>query len=129
DGISPKKVMTILGTRPEVIRLSRIMPLLDRFTNHIVVHTGQNYDFGLNEIFWKELQLRVPDFYLNCDTSTLGSCVADIIKKIEPLLISEKPDVVLILGDTNSSLSAYMAKRLGVPIVHIEAGNRCYNNE
>ena len=121
------KVMTIVGTRPEIIRLSRTMSLLDEFTNHIIVHTGQNYDYELNEIFFKELELRKPDYFFNVNTSTLGSAVGDIIKKSEEVLKKEMPDALLVLGDTNSCLSAYMAKRMHIPIFHMEAGNRCFD--
>src|ERR1035437_2087914 len=121
------KVMTILGTRPEIIRLSRTMALLDEYVNHSIVHTGQNYDYELNEIFFKELELRNPDYFLNVDTSSLGTSVGDIIKKSEEVLKKEQPDAVLVLGDTNSCLSAYMAKRMHIPIFHMEAGNRCFD--
>jgi UDP-N-acetyl-L-fucosamine synthase len=121
------KVLTILGTRPEIIRLSRVMARLDEFTNHIVVHTGQNYDYELNEIFFKDLEIRKPDHFLNVDTSSLGATVGDIIRKSEIVLKDEKPDALLVLGDTNSCLAAYMAKRLHIPIFHMEAGNRCFD--
>ncbi|MDY0083569.1 MAG: UDP-N-acetylglucosamine 2-epimerase (non-hydrolyzing) [Ignavibacteriaceae bacterium] len=121
------KVVTIVGTRPEIIRLSRTMILLDNFMNQIIVHTGQNYDYELNEIFFNDLELRKPDYFLNVDTSSLGSAIGDIIKKSESVLKKEKPDAVLILGDTNSCLSAYMAKRMKIPIFHMEAGNRCFD--
>ncbi len=121
------KVMTVLGTRPEIIRLSRVIPLLDQFTNHILVHTGQNYDYELNEIFFKDLELRKPDYFLNVDTTTLGSAVGDIIRKSEEVLKKENPDALLVLGDTNSCLAAYMAKRMHIPIFHMEAGNRCFD--
>jgi UDP-N-acetylglucosamine 2-epimerase (non-hydrolysing) len=121
------KVMTILGTRPEIIRLSRTMALLDEFTNHIIVHTGQNYDYELNEIFFKELEIRKPDYFLNIDVTSLGSSVGDIIRKSEEVLKKEMPDALLVLGDTNSCLSAYMAKRMHIPIFHMEAGNRCFD--
>ena len=119
--------MTIVGTRPEIIRLSRTMALLDEHVNHITVHTGQNYDYELNEIFWKEMELRRPDYFLDVDTSSLGSAVGDIIRKSEEVLQKEKPDALLVLGDTNSCLSAYMAKRMHIPIFHMEAGNRCFD--
>jgi UDP-N-acetyl-L-fucosamine synthase len=119
--------MTVLGTRPEIIRLSRVIPLLDEFTSHILVHTGQNYDYELNEIFFKDLDLRKPDHYLNVDTSSLGASVGDIMRKSEDILKTEKPDALLVLGDTNSCLSAYMAKRMHIPIFHMEAGNRCFD--
>lgn len=119
--------MTIVGTRPEIIRLSRTMALLDKHVNHIIVHTGQNYDYELNEIFWDELELRKPDHFLNIDTSSLGTAVGDIIRKSEEVLKHEQPDAVLVLGDTNSCLAAYMAKRMHIPIFHMEAGNRCFD--
>ncbi|MFA5012842.1 MAG: UDP-N-acetylglucosamine 2-epimerase (non-hydrolyzing) [Ignavibacteria bacterium] len=119
--------MTIVGTRPEIIRLSRVISLLDETVNHVLVHTGQNYDYELNEIFFKELELRKPDHFLNADTSSLGATVGDIIKKSEEVLKKEKPDALLVLGDTNSCLSAYMAKRMHIPIYHMEAGNRCFD--
>jgi UDP-N-acetylglucosamine 2-epimerase len=121
------KVLTILGTRPEIIRLSRVMSRLDEFTNHILVHTGQNYDYELNEIFFRDLEIRKPDHFLNVDTSSLGATVGDIIRKSEAVLKDEKPDALLVLGDTNSCLAAYMAKRLHIPIFHMEAGNRCFD--
>lgn len=121
------KVMTIIGTRPEIIRLSRTMVLLDEHLNHKIVHTGQNYDYELNEIFFKDLGIRKPDYFMNVDTSTLGSAIGDIIRKSEEILNKEKPDAVLVLGDTNSCLSAYMAKRMKIPIFHMEAGNRCFD--
>lgn len=121
------KVMTVVGTRPEIIRLSRVMSLLDQHLNQIIVHTGQNYDYELNEIFWKELELRKPDHFLNVDTTSLGTTVGDIMKKTEEVLKLEKPDALLVLGDTNSCLSAYIAKRMHIPIFHMEAGNRCFD--
>jgi UDP-N-acetylglucosamine 2-epimerase (non-hydrolysing) len=124
---SSLKVLTIVGTRPEIIRLSRVISLLDETVNHVLVHTGQNYDYELNEIFFKELELRKPDHFLNADISSLGATVGDIIKKTEVVLKNEKPDALLVLGDTNSCLSAYMAKRLKIPIYHMEAGNRCFD--
>jgi len=121
------KILTVVGTRPEIIRLSRVMSLLDQFVNHIIVHTGQNYDYELNEIFWTELELRKPDHFLNVDTSSLGSAVGDIIRKTEEVLKLEQPDALLVLGDTNSCLSAYIAKRMHIPIFHMEAGNRSFD--
>lgn len=121
------KVVTIIGTRPEIIRLSRVMARLDEFVHHIIVHTGQNYDYELNEIFFKDLEIRKPDYFLNIDTSSLGASVGDIIRKSEEVLSNEKPDALLVLGDTNSCLSAYMAKRLHIPVFHMEAGNRSYD--
>mgnify|MGYP001192684605 FL=1 len=121
------KVLTVVGTRPEIIRLSRVMALLDEHVDHIIAHTGQNYDYELNEIFFKDLDLRKPDFFLNVDVSSLEASVGDIIRKSGELLRKEKPDALLVLGDTNSCLSAYMAKRLHIPIFHMEAGNRCFD--
>lgn len=121
------KVMTIVGTRPEIIRLSRIISLCDHYFDHTLVHTGQNYDFELNEVFFQDLQVRKPDEFMNVDTTSLGSVLGDVLKISERVLIKYKPDAVLILGDTNSSLSAVMAKRLRIPIFHMEAGNRCFD--
>jgi len=121
------KVITILRTRPEIIRLSRVMSRLDEFTDHLMVHTGQNYDYELNEIFFKDLEIRKPDIFLNVDNTSLGATVGDIIRKSEEVLKKERPDAVLVLGDTNSCLAAYMAKRLHIPIFHMEAGNRCFD--
>ncbi len=121
------KVVTFIGTRPEIIRLSRTMTLLDAHLTQVIVHTGQNYDYELNEIFFQELELRKPDYFLEVDTSSLGSSVGDIIRKSEKVLLKEKPDAVLVLGDTNSCLAAYMAKRLHIPVFHMEAGNRCFD--
>jgi UDP-N-acetylglucosamine 2-epimerase (non-hydrolysing) len=121
------KVLTVVGTRPEIIRLSRVMSLLDKHVDHVIAHTGQNYDYELNEIFFKDLELRKPDHFLNVDVSSLEASVGDIIRKSGELLRKEKPDALLVLGDTNSCLSAYMAKRLHIPIFHMEAGNRCFD--
>ncbi|MCX6306282.1 MAG: UDP-N-acetylglucosamine 2-epimerase (non-hydrolyzing) [Bacteroidetes bacterium] len=124
---SSLKVLTVVGTRPEIIRLSRTMSLLDEYLDQVIVHTGQNYDYELNEVFFKDLELRKPDHFLNIDTSSLGSAVGDIIRKSEEVLKQERPDALLVLGDTNSCLSAYMAKRLHIPIFHMEAGNRSFD--
>lgn len=121
------KIITIVGTRPEIIRLSRVMNRLDKCTEQIIVHTGQNYDYELNEIFWNDLELRKPDHFLNADTSSLGSTIGDILKKTEEVLLKEQPDGLLVLGDTNSCLSAYIAKRMHIPIFHMEAGNRSFD--
>jgi UDP-N-acetylglucosamine 2-epimerase (non-hydrolysing) len=121
------KVMAIVGTRPEIIRLSRTMALLDKHVNLVIVHTGQNYDYELNEIFWEELELRKPNYFLNVDTTSLGKTVGNIISKSEEIMLQQKPDALLVLGDTNSCLSAYIAKRLKIPIFHMEAGNRCFD--
>ncbi len=124
---SSLKVLTVVGTRPEIIRLSRVMALLDEHFNHIIAHTGQNYDYELNEVFFKDLEIRRPDFFLDVDVSSLEASVGDIIRKSGEVLRKEKPDALLVLGDTNSCLSAYMAKRLHIPVFHMEAGNRCFD--
>jgi len=124
---SALKVLTVVGTRPEIIRLSRVMSLLDETVTHIVAHTGQNYDYELNEIFFEDLELRKPDYFLDVDISSLEASVGDIIRKSGELLRKETPDALLILGDTNSCLSAYMAKRMHIPVFHMEAGNRCFD--
>ncbi len=121
------KIVTVVGTRPEIIRLSRTMTLLDEYLEQIIVHTGQNYDYELNGIFWEELEIRKPDYFLNVSTSSLGASIGDIISKTEEVLKIEKPDALLVLGDTNSCLSAYIAKRMHIPIFHMEAGNRCFD--
>jgi len=121
------KVLTVVGTRPEIIRLSRVMARFDEHFRHIIAHTGQNYDYELNEIFFKDLELRKPDYFLNVDTSSLEASVGDIIRKSGELMRKEKPNALLVLGDTNSCLSAYMAKRLHIPVFHMEAGNRCFD--
>lgn len=121
------KVMTILGTRPEIIRLSRVMALLDKAVDQVIVHTGQNYDYELNEVFFKDLKVRKPDHFLGVDCSTLGNIYGNILIAIEKVLIKEKPDAVLILGDTNSSIAGIIAKRMKIPIYHMEAGNRCFD--
>jgi UDP-N-acetylglucosamine 2-epimerase (non-hydrolysing) len=119
--------MTILGTRPEIIRLSEVMKKCDKYFDHIVVHTGQNYDYTLNQVFFENLKLREPDHYLDSVGANLGETMGNIIAKSYTLMCEEKPDAVLILGDTNSALSAISAKRLKIPIFHMEAGNRCWD--
>ncbi len=119
--------MTILGTRPEIIRLSRVLTLLDECANHVIVHTGQNYDYELNEIFFKDLELRRPDYFLAVNTTSLGSVLGETLIKSEEVLRKERPDAVLILGDTNSSIACIIAKRLKIPVYHMEAGNRCFD--
>ncbi len=121
------KLMTVLGTRPEIIRLSAVIRCADKYLDHVLVHTGQNYDYTLNEVFFKELHLRAPDHYLNCVGEDLGETMGNIISSSYRLMREEKPDAVLILGDTNSALSAISAKRLKIPIFHMEAGNRCWD--
>lgn len=119
------RLVTIIGTRPEIIRLSEVIKACDKEFEHILVHTGQNYDYELNQIFFEELGLRNPDYYLGCAGSHLGETIGNAIAKSYELLIELKPDAVLILGDTNSALCAISAKRLKCPIFHMEAGNRC----
>lgn len=121
------KVMTILGTRPEIIRLSRVIERLDRFTDHVLVHTGQNYDHALNEVFFKDLGLRGPDHFLGVGGGTLGEMLGAILTRSETVLRDERPDAVLILGDTNSAISAIMARRMAIPVYHMEAGNRSFD--
>jgi UDP-N-acetylglucosamine 2-epimerase (non-hydrolysing) len=122
------KVVTVLGTRPEIIRLSRIIEKLDRLCEHVLVHTGQNYDPTLSEIFFQELGVRSPDHFLQVRGESFGEQVGQIVARIEPVLRREKPDRLLILGDTNSGLAAFVAKRMGIPVYHMEAGNRCYDD-
>ena len=124
---SSLKVMTIVGTRPEIIRLACVMQELDRYVNQVIVHTGQNYDYELNEIFFNEMGIRKPDYFMNVDTSSLGNVLGGILVKAEEIMRKEMPDAVLILGDTNSSIAGIMAKRLKIPIFHMEAGNRCFD--
>ena len=119
------KVMTIVGTRPEIIRLSRIIPLLDKFCDHTLVNTGQNFDPNLNQIFFTELGIRQPDIDLGVRADTVHEQISQLFKRIGDVMLSEKPDKVLILGDTNSGLSAIVAARMGIPVYHMEAGNRC----
>ncbi len=121
------KVCTIVGTRPEIIRLSSVIKCCDKYFDHILVHTGQNYDYTLNEIFFEDLELRSPDHYLESVGANLGETMGNIIAKSYTLLEQERPDALLVLGDTNSALSAISAKRLKIPIFHMEAGNRCWD--
>jgi UDP-N-acetyl-L-fucosamine synthase len=121
------KVMTIVGTRPEIIRLSRVIVRLDEVTAQVLVHTGQNYDHSLSQVFFDDLALRQPDHYLGVNTSSLGQVLGGILIKTEEVIQRERPDAVLILGDTNSSIAAVMAKRMRVPVYHMEAGNRCFD--
>ena len=122
------KIITILGTRPEIIRLSRVIYKLDQFCDHILVHTGQNFDKNLSDIFFEQLQIRKPDYFLGIRGETFGEQIGKIIIECEKIFNQEKPDKLLILGDTNSSLAAIVAKRMGIPVYHMEAGNRCYDN-
>jgi UDP-N-acetylglucosamine 2-epimerase (non-hydrolysing) len=120
------KIMTIIGTRPEIIRLCLIIKKLDKYADQVLVHTGQNYDFNLNDIFMEQLDVRKPDYFLGAKGS-FGEQIGIILKNIEEIMIKEKPDRFLVLGDTNSSLAAIMAKRLGIKVFHMEAGNRCHD--
>jgi UDP-N-acetylglucosamine 2-epimerase (non-hydrolysing) len=119
--------MTVVGTRPEIIRLSRVIAALDRYTDHVLVHTGQNYDYELNEVFFEELDIRSPDHFLEAAGGTAAETIGQIIAKTDAVLAEVKPDALLILGDTNSCLAAYSAKRRKVPVFHMEAGNRCFD--
>lgn len=123
------KVMTILGTRPEIIRLSQVIPLLDRLCRHVVVHTGQNFDFRLKDVFFEELGLRSPDYEFDCPLTSNMEQIGTILKACEQVISIEQPDRVLILGDTNSALAAIAAKRASIPVFHMEAGNRCYDDQ
>ncbi len=120
--------MTIFGTRPEIIRLSLIMKILDQYSEHITVHTGQNFDENLSEIFLKELEVRKPDEHLGIRSKNFGEQIGQILQKFDAVLDRHKPDKIVILGDTNSALTAIIAARKGIPVFHLEAGNRCYDN-
>ncbi|MET4583954.1 UDP-N-acetylglucosamine 2-epimerase [Conyzicola nivalis] len=121
------KVLTVVGTRPEIIRLAATIKRLDKYTDHVLVHTGQNYDYQLNEVFFDDLGLRKPDHFLEADTSSLGAVLGSILQKVEQVLLTEKPDAMVVLGDTNSCISAVMAKRMKIPVYHMEAGNRSFD--
>lgn len=121
------KLMTIVGTRPEIIRLSEVIKACDRYFNHILVHTGQNWDYNLNDVFFEELELRKPNHFLGVVGNDLGETMGNIISETYKIISKEKPDAILVLGDTNSCLAAISAKRLKVPIFHMEAGNRCFD--
>jgi len=121
------KVMTIVGTRPEIIKLSRVMAELEVHTNHIIVHTGQNYDYELNEIFFQQLNIRKPDYFLNAAGTNPAETIANVIVKSDEVMAKEQPDAVLLYGDTNSCISVISAKRRKIPIFHMEAGNRCFD--
>ncbi len=127
EQIHKLKVMTIFGTRPEIIRLSRVFAKLDEFVQHIMVHTGQSYDYEMNKVFFDDLAVRKPDYFLDVKADTLGGQIANIILRSEEVLKKEAPDAVLILGDTNSALAAIVAKRMKIPIFHMEAGNRSFD--
>lgn len=121
------KVMTVVGTRPEIIKLSRVIPELDKYTKHVLVHTGQNFDYELNEIFFNELKLRKPDYFLNAAGKTATETITNVITKVDLLLEKEMPDAFLVYGDTNSCMSVIPAKKRKIPIFHMEAGNRCFD--
>jgi UDP-N-acetylglucosamine 2-epimerase (non-hydrolysing) len=121
------KVLTVVGTRPEIIRLSRVIARLDRTVDHVLVHTGQNYDYTLNDVFFEDLALRQPDYQLDVDTSSLGHVLGETLIRSEEVMRKEQPDAVLVLGDTNSCIAAVMAKRMRIPVYHMEAGNRCFD--
>lgn len=122
------KIVTVLGTRPEIIRLASVMSTLDKFTEHTLVHTGQNYDFELNQVFFDDLGVKKPKHFLNIDTSSLGKVLGEILIKTEQVFLEEKPDAVLALGDTNSAIALLMAKRMKIPTYHMEAGNRSFDS-
>ena len=121
------KVMTILGTRPEIIRLSRVIARLDEACEHVLVHTGQSHDRTLSDVFFEDLGLRAPDHHLDVKADSLGAQLGNILAGAERVLTAERPDALVVLGDTNSALSAIMAKRMRVPVYHMEAGNRCFD--
>ncbi|MFN3453881.1 MAG: UDP-N-acetyl glucosamine 2-epimerase, partial [Pseudobdellovibrio sp.] len=121
------KVMTILGTRPEIIRLSRVLAKLDQHCEHVLVHTGQNYDYELNEIFFNDMGIRKPDYFLNAAGETAAETIGNIIKEADKVMAKEMPEAVLVLGDTNSCISILAAKRRKIPVFHMEAGNRCFD--
>lgn len=122
------KVLTVLGTRPEIIRLSRVIEKLDALCDHIVVHTGQNFDPNLSDVFFQQLRVRPPDYYLGITGDTFGQQVGKMLSAVDEVLVKEQPDALLILGDTNSGLCSFIAKRMGIPVYHMEAGNRCYDD-
>jgi len=123
----PVKVMTVVGTRPEIIKLSRVMSELEKYTHHILVHSGQNYDYELNEIFFKDLEIKKPDYFLDAVGGTVADTIGNVISKADAVMAQESPDALLMLGDTNTCLAAIPAKRRKIPIFHMEAGNRCFD--
>src|SRR3989344_5509758 len=125
--VNKLKVMTIFGTRPEIIKLSRLFAELDKYVNHIMVHTGQSFDYEMNQVFFDDLKIRKPDYFLGVQSETLHGQIAKIMEAGGDVLEKEKPDAVLIFGDTNSGLLAIVAKRMKIPIFHMEAGNRCFD--
>ena len=122
------KIATILGTRPEIIRLSRVIEKIDALAEHVLIHTGQNYDPNLNDIFFRDLGVRLPNYYLEAQGGSFAEQVGQILSRIEPVFAKERPDRVLVLGDTNSGLAAVIAKRMAIPVYHMEAGNRCFDD-
>ncbi len=127
ESMNKLKVMTVVGTRPEIIRLSRVMAALDRYMTQVIVHTGQNYDYELNQVFFDDMELRKPDYFLEAAGKTTCETVGQIIARVDEVLAKEAPDALLVLGDTNSCLAAYPAKRRKIPVFHMEAGNRCFD--
>ena len=121
------KVLTIVGTRPEIIRLSRVMARLDEYTEHVIVHTGQNYDYELNEIYYKDLEIRKPNHFLGVANDSWAKTIGNVITGVDEILAEFKPDSMLVLGDTNSCLAVLPAKRRKIPVFHMEAGNRCFD--
>ncbi len=121
------KVVTVVGTRPEIIRLSRVLARLDQYCDHVLVHTGQNYDYELNQIFFDDLDVRRPDHFLACAGDTAAQTIGNVIIAVDRVLESERPQALLVLGDTNSCLAVIPAKRRKIPIFHMEAGNRCFD--
>ena len=121
------KVMTVVGTRPEIIKLSEVMKLLDKYTEHTIVHTGQNYDYELNELFFEQLSVRKPDLFLEAVKGTASETIGDIIAKTDKVFVDHQPDALLIYGDTNSCLCVIPAKKRKIPIFHMEAGNRSFD--
>lgn len=127
NNMNKLRVVTVAGTRPEIIRLSRIIAKFDKYCDHVIVHTGQNYDYELSQIFFDELEIRKPDYFLNAASETVASTIGNIISEIDKVLVDIKPNAMLVLGDTNSCLAAIAAKRRKIPIFHMEAGNRCFD--
>ena len=123
------KILTVCGTRPELIRLSETIKKLDTYTDHCLVFIAQSYDYELSQIFFDELGIRKPNYTLDVKADSLGKQVGNILEQCETVMVKEKPDIVLVLGDTNSALSCYIAKRLGIRVIHMEAGNRCWSSK
>jgi UDP-N-acetylglucosamine 2-epimerase (non-hydrolysing) len=122
-----RKVMTVVGTRPELIKMSLVIPKLDALFHHVLVHTGQNFDYGLNQVFFDDLGIRKPDYFLDTATGKTAETIARIIERVDGVLAEERPEAMLIYGDTNSGLAVIPAKRRKIPIFHMEAGNRCFD--